>query len=78
MVLKFKLNEKSKITVIKTWAVAVFRYRTGILKWKEHELKDVDRKSRKTISDVDRLYIKKKERRQRSDECRMLLQRRRK
>ena len=73
MVLKFKLNEKSKITVIKTWTVAVFRYRTGILKWKEHELKDVDRKSRKTISDVDRLYIKKKERRQRSDECRMLL-----
>ena len=32
LVLKFKLNEKSKITAIKTWAVAVFRYRTGILK----------------------------------------------
>ena len=32
LVLKFKLNEKSKITAIKTGAVAVFRYRTGILK----------------------------------------------
>ena len=42
----------------------------GILYWKESELKEIDRKSRKTLtmygalhpqSDVDRLYIKRKE-----------------
>ena len=50
--------------------MAVFRYGAGILQWKESELKDVDRKSRKEMtmdgmlhpkSNVDRLYIKKKE-----------------
>ena len=51
--------------------MAVFRYAAGILQRKESELKDVDRKSRKKMkvygelhpkSDVDRLYIKRKER----------------
>ena len=50
--------------------MAVFRYGAGILQWKESELKNVDRKSRKTMtmygalhpkSYVDRLYIKRKE-----------------
>ena len=50
--------------------MAVIRYRAGMLKWKESELKNVDRKSRKTMtmygalhpkSDVERLYIKRKE-----------------
>ena len=50
--------------------MAVFRYGAGILQWKESELKDVDRKSRKEMtmdgmlppkSNVGRLYIKKKE-----------------
>ena len=49
---------------------AIFRYGAGILYWKESELKEIDRKSRKTMtmygelhpkSDVDRLYIKRKE-----------------
>ena len=66
-----KLKWKNKITAINAWAVAVFRYGAGILQWKESELKDMDRKSRKTMtiygalhpkSDVDRLYIKRKER----------------
>ena len=70
MVLKSKLNGKNKITVINAWAVAVFRYEAGILQWKESELKDVDRKSRKTMtmygalhqkSNVDRFDIKRKE-----------------
>ena len=48
--------------------MALFRYGTGILQWSE--LKNVDRKSRKTmtmygalhtISDVDRLYIRRKD-----------------
>ena len=50
--------------------MAVSRYGAGILLWKESELKDVDRKPRKTITiygvfypkgDVKRLHIKKKE-----------------
>ena len=70
LILKSKLNGKNKITAINTWAVAVFRYGAGILQWKESELKNVDRKSRKTMtmygalhpkSDVDRFYIKRKE-----------------
>ena len=70
LILKSKLNGRNKITAINTWAVAVFRYGAGILEWKESELKNVDRKSRKTMtmygalhpkSDVDRLYIKRKE-----------------
>ena len=70
LVLKSKLNGKNKITAINTWAVAIFRYGAGILYWKESELKEIDRKSRKTMtmygalhlkSDVDRLYIKRKE-----------------
>ena len=50
--------------------MAVFRYGAGVLQLKETELKYANRTSRKTItmyevlhlkSDVDRLYIKKKE-----------------
>ena len=68
MVRKPKLNGKNKITAINAWVVAVFRYEAGILQWKESELKDVDSKSRKTMttyealhpkSNVDRLYIKR-------------------
>ena len=70
LILKSKLNGRNKITAINTWAVAVFRYGAEILEWKESELKNVDRKSRKTMtmygalhpkSDVNRLYIKRKE-----------------
>ena len=69
LVLKSKLNWKNKITAINAWAVVVFRYGAGILQWKDSELKDVERKSRKTMtmygvlhpkSDVDRLYVKRK------------------
>ena len=70
MILKSKLNGKKKITAINAWAVTVCRYGAGILQWKESELKNADRKSRKTMTmygalhpkrDVDRLYIKRKE-----------------
>ena len=70
LILKSKLNGKNKVAAINVWAVAVFRYGAGIIQWKESELKDVDRKSRKTMtmygalhpkSNVDRLYIKRKE-----------------
>ena len=70
LVLKSKLNGKNKITATNAWAMAVFRYGAEILQWKEDELKNVGRKSRKTMtmygafqpkSDLDRLYIKRKE-----------------
>ena len=50
LVLKSKVNGKNKITTINAWAVAVLRYGAGIQQWKESELKDVDRKSKKTIT----------------------------
>ena len=68
MVLKSKLNGKNKITAINAWAVAVIRYGAGILQWEVSELKDVDGKSRKTMtmygalhpkSDVDRSHVKR-------------------
>ena len=70
LILKSKLNGKNKITAINTWAVAIFRYGAGIIDWKESELKSIDGKTRKMLtmygamhpkSDVDRLYIKRKE-----------------
>ena len=70
MVLKSKLNGKIKITAINAWAVAVFRYEAGIPQWKKSDLKDVDRKSRKTLtlygalhpkSNVDRLCVTRKD-----------------
>ena len=70
LILKSKLNGRDKVTAINTWAVAIFRYGVGIIQWKASELKDLDRKSRKTMtiygelhpkSDEDRLYVKRKE-----------------
>ena len=70
MILKSKLNGKNKVAAINVWEVAVFRYGAEIIQWKESELKDVDRKSRKTMtmygalhpkSNIDRLYITRKE-----------------
>ena len=61
---------RNKVTATNTWAVAKFRYAAGISQWKASELKDLDRKSRKTMtmygglhrkSDLDSLYVKRKE-----------------
>ena len=57
MVLKSKLNGKSKITPINAWAVAVLRYGAEILQWKENELKDVGRKSRNTMTIYGALVV---------------------
>ena len=70
LILKSKLNGRNKVTAINTWAVTISRYEAGIVQLKVSELKDLDRKSRKTMtmygglhpkSDVDRLYVKRKE-----------------
>ena len=69
LILKSKLNGRNKVTAINTWAVAIFRYGAGIIQWKASELKDLDRKSRKTMtmygglhpkSDADKLHAKRK------------------
>ena len=63
LILKSKLNGRNKGTTINTWAAAILRYEAGIIQRKASELKDLDRKSRKTTticcglhpkSDVDR------------------------
>ena len=35
LVLKSKLNGRNKMQAIRAWAVSVFRYGAGILKWKD-------------------------------------------
>ena len=67
MILKAKLNDRSKITIMNTWECAILRYATSILDWKDNGLKNLYRKTRKMmtmkvalhpISDVGRLYVK--------------------
>ena len=67
LILKSKLNGRNKVTVINTWAVAIFRYGAGIIPWEASDLKELYRKSRKTMAiygglhpnrDVYRLYVK--------------------
>ena len=64
------MNGRNKVKAINTWAVAIFSYDAGIIQWKASELKDLDRKSRKTMTmhrglhpktDVNRLYVKRME-----------------
>ena len=50
LILKSKLNGRNKVTAINTWAVAIFRYGAEIIQWKTSELKDLDRKSRNTMT----------------------------
>ena len=65
-VLRSKLNAGNMIQAINTWAVSVFRYTAGILKWTHEELLDIDRKTRKMMTmngmlhpraNVARLYL---------------------
>ena len=50
LILKSKLNRRNKATTIHTSTVPIFRCRIGIIQWKASELKDLDRKSRKTMT----------------------------
>ena len=69
LVLKSKLNGKNKIMTLNTWAVSIFRYGAGILKWNKNEVQEMDRKTRKLMtmnkelhprSDFARLYVSRK------------------
>ena len=65
-VLKSKLNGGNSIRAINSWAVPVIRYTAELVDWTQAELEDLDRKTRKLMtdnhalhpqSDVDRLYL---------------------
>ena len=70
LILRSNLNGKNKIKATNSWAVAIIRYGAGVLEWMFDKLKELDRKTRKLLivhkglhskSDVDRLYISRKE-----------------
>ena len=69
LILKSKLNERNKIVALKTWAVSILMYGSGILKWNKNEPQEMDRKTRKFMtmnkefhprSGVARLYVSRK------------------
>ena len=69
-VLKSKLNGGNLVRGVNTWAVSLLRYSAAFLSWRKRELQAIDRKTRKLFiiyealhpkSDVDRLYIPRKE-----------------
>jgi len=51
MVLKSELNARNKITAIGALAVAVLRYSFGIINWRTEEIKSIDRKTRKMLTE---------------------------
>ena len=74
MILKSELNARNKITAIGEIAVPVLRYSFGIINRRIEEIKKIDRKPRKMLTmykmhhpkaDIDRLYVKRNERRER-------------
>ena len=69
MILKSELNTRNKITAIGALAVSLLRYIFGIINWRIEEIKKY-RKTRKMLTmykvhhpktDIDRLYVKRKE-----------------
>ena len=49
-----KLNGGNLVRAINTWAVSLVRYSGGIVDWKKQELQDLDRRTRKLITDNER------------------------
>ena len=70
-VLKSKLKGGSLVRGVNTWAVSLLSYSAAFVSWRKSELQAIDRKTRNLLaiygalhpkSDVDRLYIPRKER----------------
>jgi predicted GNAT family acetyltransferase len=70
MILKSELKARNKLTAIGALTVPVLRYSFGIIDWRNEEIKQIDRKTRKMLTmykmhhqkaDIDRLYVKRKE-----------------
>ena len=75
-VLKSKLNGGNLVRGVNTWAVSLLRYSAAFVSWRKSQLQAIDRKTRKLFttyralhptSDIDTLYIPRKERRKRFD-----------
>ena len=69
-VLTSKLNGGNLVRGVNTWAVSLLRYSGAFVSWRKSELQAIDKKTRKLFaiygtlhpkSDVDRLYIPRKE-----------------
>ena len=69
--MKSKLNGGNLVRGVNTWAISLLRYSAAFVSWRKSELQAIDRKTRKLFtiygashpkSDVDRLYIPRKER----------------
>ena len=70
-VLKSKRNGGNLVRGVNTWAVSLLRYSAAFVSWRKSELQAIDRKTSTLLtiygalhpkSDVDRLYIPRKER----------------
>ena len=69
-VLKSKLNDGNLVRGVNTCTVSLLRYSAAFVSWRKSDLQAIDRKTRKLFtiygalhpkSDVDRLYIPRKE-----------------
>ena len=69
-VLKSKLNGGNWVREVNTWGVSLLRYSAAFVSWRKSEQQALDRKTRKLftiygalhpMSDVDRIYIPRKE-----------------
>ena len=50
LVLGTKLNGRSKMLAVNTWAITLLRYGAGAVKWNQEELRALDRKTRKLLT----------------------------
>ena len=78
LILRSKLNGKSKIKAINSWAATMMRYGAGVVEWRFDELKELERKTHKLLTmhkglhakrDIDRLYVRRKEGRRGQVSC---------
>ena len=80
LIMKSRLNCRSKIIAINTWAGSLMRYGAGVVKWTKLELDEIDRKTRKVMtlnkelhlrSYANRLYVSRMEGGKRLIGCKM-------
>ena len=58
LIMKSRLNCRSKIIAINTWAGSLMRYGAGVVKWTKLELDEIDRKTRKVMTLNKELYLR--------------------
>ena len=80
LIMKSRLNCRSKIIAINIWAGSLMRYGAGVVKWTKLELDEIDRKTRKVMtlnkelhlrSYANRLYVSRMEGGKRLIGCKM-------